>query len=194
MKIIIGLALAGLLLQSCHSSSEKKVESLPKQEDTTHQSFFPVTNYIRGQIKEIINRQVNPIKYVTINDHTDSSWLKVEELPQAFDDFLHPEIDSTNLTSLFKESSFMDQTIDAFTFTYEPKATTPDSVKLLHWDVYMDPTTEKIRRVYLLKNDGDGKTKQLTWQGDKWCKIVDIITKPDGTSVVEKEVKITWDF
>jgi len=45
-----------------------------------------------------------------------------------------------------------------------------------------------------VKSAGAGKTKQLTWLGDKWCKIVDIITKPDGTSEVEKEVKISWDF
>jgi len=194
MKIIIGLALAVLLLPSCHSSPEKKVEPVPQQVDTTHQSFFPVTDYIRGQIREIMDRQVNPIEHITINDHTDSSWLKMEDLSQAFDDFLHPEIDSTNLTALFKESSFHDQTVDALTFTYEPKGILPDSVKLEHWDVYVDPKTGKVRRIYMVKNFGETKTKQLTWQSGKWCKIVDIITQPDGTSAVEKEVNITWDF
>ena len=88
----------------------------------------------------------------------------------------------------------MDQTIDAFTFTYEPKSKLPDSITLEHWDVYIDPTTSKVRRIYMLKNAGEGKTRQLTWQGDKWCKIVDLNTKADGTSTIEKEVKITWDF
>jgi len=192
--MIIGLGLALLLLNSCNRPSEKKINDKLHTEDSIHQSFFPVTNYIKGQIKAIIDKGVNPVKYVTINDHTDSSWLKVEELPQAFEDFLHPVIDSANLTSWFKESGFMDQTINAFTFTYEATAPAPDSINLLHWDVYIDPPTGNVRRVYLVKSEGEGNSRQMTWQGDKWCKIVDINTKPDGTSVVEKEVKISWDF
>lgn len=191
--MIIAFGFVLLLLQSCKNPS--KSDAAKTQAKTTeHQSFFPVTSYIRGQVSDMISRQLNPIKYVTINNHTDSSWLKIEELHVSFDDFLHPEIDSTNLISLFKESGFMDQTVDAYTFTYEPKAAVPDSLKLQHWDVYLDPNTQKVRRIYIVKNNGEGRIKQLTWQGDKWCKIVDIITKPDGTSAVEKEVKITWDF
>ena len=191
MILVFGFVL--LLMQACHNSPEK-INARPQAEDTTRQSFFPVTDYVKGQIRDITERHVNPIKYITVGDHTDSSWLKVEELPQAFDDFLHPVIDSLNLISFFKESGFMDQTIDAFTFTYEPKSKLPDSITLEHWDVYIDPTTSKVRRIYMLKNAGEGKTKQLTWQGDKWCKIVDLNTKADGTSTIEKEVKITWDF
>ena len=124
----------------------------------------------------------------------DSSWLKIEELTAAFDDFLHPKIDSISLSPWFKETKFMDQSINAFTFTYDPIATLPDSMALQHWDVYVDPATGKIRRIYMVKSAGEGRIKQLTWQGDRFCKIVDIVNKPGGTSAVEKEVKITWDF
>ena len=193
--MIVGLGFALLLLQSCHNSSEKKVDTPPPPVETRESpAFFPVTDYIKGQIREITEKQVNPIKYVTIKGHTDSSWLKMEELPAAFDDFLHPEIDSMNLISLFKETKFMDQTINAVTFTYDPIATLPDSMHLEHWDLYIDPATGKIKRVYMVKTAGEGRIRQLTWQGDRWCKIVDIVSKADGTSAVEKEVKITWEF
>ena len=154
-------------------------------------SFFPVTDYINGQIREI---QVNPIRYVTIKGHTDSSWLQVEQFNEAFSDFTHPRIDSLNLVPWFKETRFMDKTVDAFTFTYEPFGAVPDSLQLQRWDVYVDPKTEKVRRIFLVKSAGQNKTRQLTWQGGKWCKIVDIIHKTDGTSEVEKEIKISWDF
>jgi hypothetical protein len=193
MKIIIGLGFALLLLQSCNNSSQKEVATAPVQ-TKDDPNFFPVTDYIKGQIKEINDRQINPKKYISINNHTDSSWLKMEELPIAFDDFLHPEIDSVNLIPWFKESKFLDQSIDAFTFTYDPLVSLPDSMALQHWDVYIEPSTGKVRRIYMVKKTGEGKTRQLTWQGGKWCKIVDIITKPDGESVVEKEVKITWEL
>ena len=193
MKTILGLSLLLLLLQSCGNSSEKKTGKVPEAA-IEKPSFFPVTDYIKGQIREIGEKQVNPIKYVISKGHTDSSWLKMEELPDAFSDFLHPQIDYLNLVQWFKESSFMDQSIDAFTFTYEAMGHLPDSLQLQHWDVYVDPPSGKVRRIYIVKNASNGKTRQLTWQGDKWCKIVDVITKPDGTSEVEKEINIRWDF
>ncbi len=189
--MIIGIALALTMLQACSHSAEKKATEATKETTKEKQSFFPVTDYIKGQIKEI---SVNPMKYVTINDHTDSALLKIEDMPEAFNEFLHPEIDSLNMVTLFKESGFMDQTIDAFTFTYEPIRALPDSMALQHWDVYIDPETKKVRRIYMVKNAGPDKTIQLTWQGDKWCKISYIANKPDGTSVVEKEIKIIWKF
>ena len=46
----------------------------------------------------------------------------------------------------------------------------------------------------MVKQVSENKTMQLTWQGDKWCKTVIIVNNPDGSSVVEKEEKISWDF
>src|SRR5437762_12721098 len=98
MKMIIGFCLALLLLQSCNNYSEKKAAPFsPPVETKEKVSFFPVTDYIKGQIREITENNINPKKYITINGHTDSSWLKMEELPGAFSDFLHPVIDSLNL-------------------------------------------------------------------------------------------------
>ncbi len=193
MKIIIGAALAIIALQSCKHSSEKN-NNEPAVQPVEKQSFFPVTEYIKGQLFEISKKGVNPLKYQTINDHTDSVWVKMEELPAAINEFLHPEIDSLNLTSLFTEKKFMDQSIDAITFTYDPIGILPDSMTLKHWDVYVDPATGRVRRIYMVKYIGETRVIQLTWQGDKWCKITTIINRPDGTSAIEKEEKITWDF
>ena len=191
--MILGICIVLWLLQSCSTSSEKKTDKATEAV-IEKSSFFPVTDYIKGQIREIGEKQVNPIKYVISKGHTDSTWLKIEELPEAFSDFLHPRIDSLNLVQWFKETSFMDQSVDAFTFTYEPLGPVPDSLQLQHWDVYVDPPSGKVRRIYIVKNISEGKTRQLTWQGDKWCKIVDLVTKADGTSEVEKEINIRWDF
>lgn len=197
MKIIIWAALALMLLHSCNNSPKKKDPEpaiVPQKQVVEKSSFFPVTDYLLGQIYEITQRGINPIKYSTVNNHTDSAWLKTEELQTAFYEFLHPQIDSVNLISLFTEKKFMDQTIDALTFTYDPVALLPDSMTLQHWDVYIDPKTGKVRRIYMVKTIDETKTLQLTWQGDKWCKLVHITNKPDGTSFVEKEEKITWDL
>ena len=193
MKIIISLFAFSFFLNSC-TNAEKSAEQ-PSQKDTlAAQRFFPVTEYLKGEIFNIKNAGVNPLKYTTINEHTDSVWVKMEQLDSVVQEFLHPEIDSVNLTALFIEKSFMDQTLNAVTFTYDPVAAMPDSLKLKHWDVYIDPKTNKVKRIYIVKQIDKTKTLQLTWINGQWCKITTIATDEKGIMKVEKEEKIIWDF
>ena len=154
--------------------------------------FFPVTDFIKGQIAEIRTEGINPLLISSRNGKTDSSWIKVEAFDSLFAPFLQPVIDTANFSKFFTEKSFLDQTINAFTFTYDPIAQLPDTIQLQHWDVYIDPQKNTVTRIFLLKRLGDQVT-QLTWQADKWCKIV-TITDGAKASVVKKEDMIKWDF
>jgi hypothetical protein len=191
MKVFLP-ALALIMLLSC--SNEPDTVAEPVEEVIEKPSFFPVTSYIRGQLYEIKEKGINPLKYTTIDDKTDSVWLKLEDFEEAIKEFLQPEIDSVNLVSLFTEKKFRDQTLDAITLTYEPVGKLPDSMLLNKWDVYIDPPTGEVRRIYMVKSPGNTKMLQLTWQSNKWCKIISIVTDAKGISKVEKEEKITWDF
>ena len=189
------LLLATLFLFSCNNSSEKP--AVVAQKDTAQtvekKSFFPVTSYLKGQINNFKER-INPLKYTTVNDKTDSVYIKAEEIKQAFAEFLSPEIDSTNLIELFSETKFLDRSYDdAFTFTYDPITTLPDTFELNHWVVYIDGQTSNVKRIYMVKKRGD-KEIQLTWKSDQWCSIVTVVNNPDGTSKVEKEEKIVWNY
>jgi hypothetical protein len=155
--------------------------------------FFPVTSYLKGQIAEIRNEGVNPLVFVTTNNTTDSFWVRIESLDSVFAPFMKPEIDSTNLLTLFSESKFLDQTINAYTFSYDPVAVLPDGFDLQRWDVYVDPISGHVTRIYMLKRAGNNML-QLTWLSDKWSKIVVISTDENGRSGVEKETLIKWDF
>ena len=193
MKITISLLACSFFLYSC-TNSGKSAEQ-PAQKDTlAAQRFFPVTEYLKGEIFNIKNAGINPLKYTTINEHTDSVWVKIEQLDSVVQEFLQPEIDSANLISLFTEKSFMDQSLNAVTFTYDPTGTLPDSMKLKHWDVYIDPKTSKVKRIYMVKQIDKTKTLQLTWINGQWCKITTIATDEKGIMSVEKEEKIIWDF
>jgi hypothetical protein len=182
-----------LFLNACNNSEEKTTAS---NNPTTEEkpSFFPVTAYLKGQIREIKEKGITPIKYITINNHTDSVFVTFAELDEVLKEFLHPEIDSANLIPFFTESKFLDQSINAFTFTYEPKPQTPDSIPLTHWDVYIEPEISKVKRIYLVKRAGQNKTLQLTWQSKQWCKTTTIVTNPDGSATVEKEEKLSWVY
>lgn len=163
-------------------------------EENAAPGFFPVTNYIYGQIEGIRQAGINPMKVDSVAQKTDTTWLKIEELSNTFSEFLTPRIDSNNLTQLFVENRFEDQTLDAYTFTYTPLPNLPDSMLLQRWDVYVSPATNTVKRIYMVKRLGDNKELQLTWQSDKWCKIVTIINNKAGQQSVSSVQTITWNF
>lgn len=192
MKFILAICTSIIVCSSCNNSTGSK-----KVGDTTQiekPSFFPVTAYIKGQIHSITEKGINPLKYTTIKDHTDSVWVQAEEFNKIFAPFLTPEIDSANLIGLFTESKFKDRSYnDAYTFTYEPAKTLPDNMSLQRWTVYIDPEKNRVKKVFINKTEGNKET-QLTWQNDQWCTIITINHTSDSTSVIEKEEKIVWNF
>lgn len=193
MKPVVFCLLVLPLLLSCADNPQSK--TVNKQDSAVvKQSFFPVTAYIKGQLYEIKQMGITPLEYTVVNGHTDSVWLKHNEIDEAIKEFLTPEIDSVNLTTLFTEKNFLDQTIGAVTFTYDASAPLPDTITLKHWDVYLDPETGKVKRIYMVKDISKSKTLQLIWQSGKYCKVTTIIIDQNGNSSVEKEEKITWDF
>ena len=185
-----------LMLSACNNAQAPATTSQNNMADTATEkpNFFPVTAFIKGQVYEMKQKGLNPIKYTTVNDHTDSSFIKFEMLDELLKEFLHPEIDSVNLVPFFTETKFLDQTIDAFTFTYDPKSILPDSIPLKHWDVYIDPSTSKVKRVYMIKKSDGNRTLQLTWQSNQWCKITTLVKDTEGSEKIEKEEKISWDY
>jgi hypothetical protein len=194
MKIIFYLLACSFFLYACTDSGKQTPEQPSGTDTTEKQRFFPVTAFLKGEIFNIKKSGINPLKYTTVNNRTDSVWLKIEELDIVMQEFLQPEIDSANLITLFTEKSFLDQSINAVTFTYDPAVILPDSMKLKHWDVYIDPESNRVKRIYMVKDVSKNKTLQLTWLTNQWCKIVSIITNEKGESKIEKEEKFILDF
>jgi hypothetical protein len=177
---------------SCNNNKTVKTEPVTAADTASsakeNNSFFPVTSYIKGQLLDIVQQGISPIKKVTKGNSTDSVFLKMEELQHEVAAFLTPVIDTANLVDLFKEEKFNDQTLAAFTFTYNPKTKLPDSISLRHWDVYIDPVEGKVTKVYMVKSRND-TTLQLTWLNDQWCSMRTIVH-----DVLTSEEKITWKY
>jgi hypothetical protein len=197
MKISKLLYAVALLFVSCRSHETKNDQQITTADSSTEKTetprFFPVTDYLKGQVYEIKNGGLNPIKIITEHSHTDSGWLKMEDLYSEVTDFFTPEIDSANLISLFSEKKFLDQTLNSITFTYDPVKILPDSFALQHWDVYVDPNSGKVTRIYLVKKLPQKKIQQLTWLTGKSCNIKTIVEDTTGRPVIEKEMTIKWD-
>jgi hypothetical protein len=196
MQKIFTFFIFGLIIfSSCHSKEKKSGNSTIKNAESV-QTFFPVTDYLKGQLYELDSMPVTPLKTVTFNGKTDSEWLKRESIRLFAAPFLTPVIDSVSMSPYFSVKSFLDQTINAFTFSYDPIKQLPDSIKLTHWDVYINPQSSKVERIYLVKENtenGINTTTQLTWKSGQGCTIITITQKP-GKEPLIKEEKMKWNF
>jgi hypothetical protein len=190
-----------LFLLSCGQDKDSNNVNAGSIADTAAEkkdvSFVPVTSILQNQLAILDSLPVTILQVKTINKKEDSTWLPAAQVKPLLSAFFSPAIDKKNMTGLFKESRFDDQSTAAITFTYDPKTTLPDSLTLRHWDVYFDPEINAIRRIYLLKTVKENNvpvTQQLTWQMDKWAKIVTIRNDANTASPMVTETKWVWDL
>ncbi len=182
------------ILSACHNTHEKQDQPINIAEEAP--PYFPVTDFLLGQLNEIDSMPVTPLKITIAGLKNDSLWLKKKDIRAFATPFLSPVIDSEFIQKFYAGASFMDQTINTVTFSYDAKSALPDSIKLNHWDVYIDPQKNTVQRIYLVKNNvskGVNVTEQLTWTVNKWCSIR-IITQEDNKAPEITEEIMKWDF
>ncbi len=198
MRILYFVGVTILLALGCTNASTEKVSSTESIiKEAKKDSFFPVTSFLKGQLILLDSLPVTPLHIITVNNKTDSIWIKKADLNSLLTDFLTPEIKENNLTDYFKETSFNDQTLNTITFTYDPLQILPNSISLRHWDIYIDPETGKILKVYIVKELKEKEktiTQQLTWKTNNWATITTLLNVPNGNTQVQKEEKFIWNF
>ena len=167
---------------------EPRVKVIAEASDSA-ENFFPVTAYLKGEVANIKSTGITPMDHITKGRTKDSAYLKEADYGRVFADFLSPEIDSVRTKNIFSQQKFLDETLNAYTFSYDPLNEKADSFAFRHWDVYIDPETNKVNRIYLLKKTGN-KELQLTWRSGKWCRIVTINDKDE----IERDEKISWSY
>lgn len=197
MKHLLSIGWLALLLFSCQpkQSETKAPDAATPSADSLPPSFFPVTAFIRGQLFEIKQSGINPIRY-TKNEtgKTDSSWIKVEALETELNECLHPVIDSTNMVPYFTEKSFMDETLGLFTITYDRKQVSiPDSITWRTWNVYIDPETNEVAKIFLVKTLPQSLL-QITWKANQECMLKEIDRNEKATRPILKDITYRWKY
>jgi len=182
---------ASLFLLACHNKETVVQQPQEKVDSVQPQQFIPVTAFILAEIGEMDSMPITPMRIIKENGKTDSAWGKKKDLLAFAQQFLQPAIDSS-LGKYFKETSFMDASIPALTFSYDPKAPLPDSLSIRRWDVYLHPQSQALQRAYfekLVSNNGNPQKVLMTWKAKTYCSIVHIDMK---TEKVVKEEKMIW--
>lgn len=191
-RFIYLLSVASLLC-ACNNHSEKKAseKNTDPQEEVT---YFPVSNFLGGQILQIKEKGISPQKISIINGKSDTLFIKASDLDAALADFTNPFIDSVSTYTCYTSKKFFDQTLNSITLTYEAKQPIPSNLPWLSWNIYINPETEKVEMIYLVKKISPSLIKQLTWKASKkYCKIISI-NNDSSNSSSNQEVTIKWDY
>ncbi len=191
-KYVTGFCLIITILFSCQSSSLKQQQITEEKVD-----FFPVTDFLLGQVNEISAMPVTLLKILKKDNHQDSQWISRDSIHFLSAPFLFPIIDSAHFISNYSAHSFLDQTVNAFTFTYDAIKPSSDTFPLMHVDVYIDPESKKVQRIYLIKEkiaNGKNRMQQLTWNTEDGFMIRTILQDANDSIPRIIEERVLWKF
>ena len=172
-------------ISSEKETAEKTVEKKP---------YFPVTDFIKKEISYVDSLPLPIIKYNIQNNKQDSAFIKPKEFNSIAQEFLSDQLLEPSFQNNFTETSFIDETTQSVTFTYETKNINGE---LRHVDVLVKPTPglQKVKSIYLEKVINKNDTlviKKMIWKARRNFNII-TSTQPLGKKAVIKQLKIVWD-
>ncbi len=194
MKLSLYFLTLLFLLVSCNQEKKENETSLAKAAEE-EAVFFPVTDFLKGQLIEIRERGIAPIFYQDKKGKMDSAWIKLDSLEMFVSDFLTPTIDSVSMARYYSVKKFYDQTLGSITLTYEAKKDLSENNPWLSWNVYIDPEKGIVEKIYLVKSVAPNKKLLLNWSCKTQCSITGIEEdeKTNTTNVFRKEI-IKWKY
>ena len=192
------MLIAALLVSSCNNNSPIPANAKTEVKDSTGtpHDFFPVPDYIGGQLKIIDSLQLPISKTVIINNNSKLSVATDKELSELAQNFRQPDINAPDLKKFYKETSIADQSGPSVTLIFTTADTTLPIQKI---NVYIKPDpveNDKVTGIYMEKifNRNDTSFNQkLYWKTGKNMQVI-TEKKVKGKTLPVEQVKITWDY
>jgi hypothetical protein len=162
MKHCLTALLLLALLPGCADDLESPKSQTAQLPDSANKAkqFFPVLDYLKGEVRNVDSFATAVRVYITANGKTDSSIINVERFNALMQEFLSPELSKDNLEKYYTETSFFDQTTSTSTFTY---ATKNDDLEFHRIDVLVQGSDafDKVSSIYLEKFTGNNDSSVL---------------------------------
>lgn len=188
--------MAALAMAACNNAPQASAITLPVKDSTAEQDFFPVAEYIGGQLTVIIDSFRYPLtKTITINNQTKLSGATDAELREWAGLFRKPDISDTAIRKFYKETNIADQSNVSVTLDY---TTSNMDLPIQKIDVYIKPDpvqNDKVTGIYMEKifsrNDTSFNQK-LYWKTGKNMQVI-TEKKVKAKTLPVEQVKIIWD-
>jgi hypothetical protein len=196
MKQLIFVFVVVIITVSCNNRPEEASIIVADQKDTALiQSFFPITDFIGGQIKMIDSLQLPLSKSVTTSKKIKEEPISDAEFRLLAESFLHPDINDATIRKFYTETNIADQSIPSVTLMYSTFDTTLP-VQKINVFIRPDPVkNDKVSAIYIEKiflRADTSVSQKLYWKTDKNFQI--ITEKRIGKILFPLEqVKVIWD-
>src|SRR6476620_103984 len=175
-KLIVAF-LFSLVLVSCKNKAEKK-------KDIPMADFFPVKDYINGQVARLDTSSYSFHKIETVDGVSDTTTIRNNEVKQYAKDFIElPDISSKEIKDDYEINHLYDEELEAFAFTFTTKEDHP--IKSEHVVVEPMPNAEgknEIKSIFvdMWQTNADAAVrKNLFWEANKSFQIT-TTTEPKG--------------
>ncbi|MDR3717050.1 MAG: hypothetical protein P4L51_29920 [Puia sp.] len=196
MKHLI-LTGALFLAIACHQkNSTNDVRAGKGGADSAKKAFFPVLDYLNGEIAYVDSTPIAISKYNTEGTKTDSTFISPQEFHQLAQEFIAPELDSASFNREYEETSFMDETTKQLTLTY---STGNGKLTVQRVDVLARQTDDgasKVSGIYLEKRENRHDTlvvKKMYWQPKKQFQVT-TMAGPKGQDTRVRQLKVVWNI
>lgn len=189
-NFLIIILIGSTTLWSC--DNEKPSPITPQQKEMGN--YFPVVDFLKGQIHYADSLPSAMLKIVTKNNKSDSVYITRSEFDNLAHDFIFPELQQNIFEKEFKESSFVDQTTQSATFSYYSKN---NKLQLQRVDVLATPDElhGKVKTVFMQAAMNKNDTfivKKLYWQANKNFQVTTISVLPNQSKTIS-QLKVVWD-
>jgi c-di-AMP phosphodiesterase-like protein len=173
------------ILFACKSNKQKQIQK---------KKFFPVADYIESEINYVDSLPLGIIKYSTHNNRTDTAYIRAAAFNESAKDFISADLQENIFENDFSETSFIDESIQAITFTYAAKN---NKLELQRVDVLATAGegSNKVSSIYLEKSIQKNDTlitEKLLWKTKKGFQIVTIKKFSDKRPEIE-QLKVVWN-
>ena len=203
MKYTVPAFLAiSLLMTACKNNPSKNTPAatIAKDSAAPQEDFFPVPEYIGGELKMIDSLQLPLSLSVKIDNTTRSAIATDKELRKWARNFQEPDISDPKLKSLYTETSIADESIPSVTLIY---STTSSTLPVQKINVFIKPDPirtdnsrkDKVTGIYIEKMFTLQDTvfnQKLYWKTGKNLQVI-TEKKIKGVTLPVEQVKITWD-
>ena len=174
-----------LTLLACNSNNTGE-----KNEDL-NKTFFPIAGTILSELKNIDSLPIAIIRYTTNGDKRDTSIFSKEDMKKVADEMIKPDISLPENKKYYKETVFMDNTINTITMSYTTEDEKPQVRKI---EVTIDPDNQRVRTIYVEKLDQyDDSTilRKMVWTSGKNLQVISLVNRKNEAEMVKTE-KYEW--
>lgn len=181
----------GVILSGCKSGTTP-VAGSEQDTSTVNKEYYPITGYIKSQLRWLDSVPLAVIKYTTISLRTDTSILEKKAFNAIAEQLFLPDISALPLKEQYDEVSFIDASLGTISLTY---AARNDTALVRKADVLLNQSNTAVSTIYVEKISriaDSTLTQKILWTANKSC-LITTITQKTGTSERVTEERYVWD-